>query len=494
MKIFLAFISILMFAIVTAPLDSMAQYAIHSAFPNLIFVYPVEMVTADDGTNRLFVLEKGGKIKVFENDPNVSAAKTFLDITDRVSQYFYAGLFGIAFHPDYENNRYFYVYYMSGTGASLTLNLTRYTTSATNPDSAIKNSEFALMTVPCPSSNHNGSVIRFGTDGYLYFGFGDSSPGSGGDPNNKAQNRSEIFGKVNRINVDSATGGRNYSIPSSNPYFQNTNGYREEIFAYGFRNMWKFSFDNVTGKLWLADVGQTSWEEIDIVESGKNYGWRRKEGFVCYNPATNCDTAGFVPTDPVYAYSHSVGTTITGGYVYRGSKMPGLYGKYIYADYTSGRIWALTPDSLSPPANQELFDTQYSIVSFAEDTAKDLYFIHFSSTAGKIYKIADTTVTSAEPVSNNTAGKVPSEYMLYQNYPNPFNPVTGLEFSIPAPGFVSLKVYDIKGRQVSVLVNEDLSPGKYKMNFDGNNLPSGIYFYELSAGEFKETKRMVMLK
>jgi hypothetical protein len=350
------------------------------------------------------------------------------------------------------------------------------------------------MTVPCPSSNHNGSVIRFGTDGYLYFGFGDSSPGSGGDPNNKSQNRSEIFGKVNRINVDSATGGRNYSIPSSNPYFQNTNGYREEIFAYGFRNMWKFSFDNVTGKLWLADVGQTSWEEIDIVVSGKNYGWRRKEGFVCYNPATNCDTAGFVPTDPVYAYSHSVGTTITGGYVYRGSKMPGLYGKYVYADYTTGRIWALTPDSLSPPANQELFDTQYSIVSFAEDTAKDLYFIHFSSTAGKIYKIADTTVTSAEPVSNNTAGKVPSEYMLYQNYPNPFNPVTGLEFSIPAPGFVSLKVYDIKGRQVSVLVNEDLSPGKYKMNFDGNNLPSGIYFYELSAGEFKETKRMVMLK
>ncbi|HMR40937.1 MAG TPA: PQQ-dependent sugar dehydrogenase [Ignavibacteria bacterium] len=481
-------------AIFTAPRDSFSQYAIHEAFPNLTFVYPVEMVTADDGSNRLFVLEKGGKIKVFENDPNVSTTKTFLDITDRVSQYFYAGLFGIAFHPDYEINRYFYVYYMSGTGASLTLNLNRYTASAANPDSALKDSEFALMTVPCPNSNHNGSSIRFGADGYLYFGFGDSSPGSGGDPNNKAQNKSEIFGKVNRISVDSASGGRNYAIPSSNPYYQNTDNYREEIFAYGFRNMWKFSFDEVTGKLWLADVGQTGWEEIDIVESGKNYGWRRKEGFVCFNPQINCDTAGFVPTDPVYAYNHSVGTTVTGGYVYRGSKMPGLYGKYIYADYTTGKIFALTPDSLSPPVNQQLFDTQYSIVSFAEDTAKDLYFIHFSSTAGKIYKLSDTTVTTAQPVTGNTANSLPSQYALYQNYPNPFNPSTDIEFALPVQGLVMLKVYDMNGRQIAVILNDQLSQGTYKVRFRGTGLPSGIYFYELNAGDFKETRRMVMVK
>ncbi|MBK8552404.1 MAG: PQQ-dependent sugar dehydrogenase [Ignavibacteria bacterium] len=259
----------LLIAMLCIASSSHSQYVIREAFPNLTFAYPVEMVHPGDGTNRLFVLEKGGRVLVFNNDQNVTSSKVFLDITDRVSAYFYAGLFGIAFHPDYSTNKYFYVYYLSGTGASLTMHLSRFTASPANPDSALQNSELDILTLPCPSSNHNGSSIRFGADGYLYFGFGDSSPGSGGDPENKAQNRSQMFGKVHRINVDSASGGQNYSIPPSNPYYQNTSGYREEIYAYGFRNMWKFTFDETTGRLWLADVGQTRWEEINIVEAGK---------------------------------------------------------------------------------------------------------------------------------------------------------------------------------------------------------------------------------
>lgn len=470
--------------------NTYSQYVIRDAFPNLTFAYPIEMVTPGDGTNRLFMLEKGGKVIVFENNSNVTAKKTFLDITDRVSQYFYAGLFGIAFHPDYETNRYFYLYYMSGTGASLTLHLSRFTVSATNPDSAIKDSETDLLTVACPNSNHNGSVIKFGPDGYLYFSFGDSSPGSGGDPENKAQNRAELFGKVHRINVDSISGGRNYSIPHTNPYFQNTSGYREEIYAYGFRNVWKFNFDEVTGKLWLADVGQSRWEEIDIVESGKNYGWRRKEGFVCFNPSSNCDTLGFVPTDPLYAYSHSLGTAVAGGYVYRGSRMPGLYGKYIYGDYTTGRIWSLGWDGINPPENTELFDTPYGVVSFAEDNSKNLYFIHFAATAGKVYKIIDSTVTSADPVTQSS----PSEFIMYQNYPNPFNPVTHLEFGISNLEFVTLKIYDVLGNEIKTLVNEIKSPGVYNVEFDGNNLPSGIYLYKMTAGDFSEVRKMILMK
>ena len=475
--------------------DSFSQYAIRDAFPNLTFAYPIEMVTPGDGTNRLFMLEKGGKVIVFDNNPNVTSTKTFLDITDRVSQYFYAGLFGIAFHPDYENNRYFYLYYMSGTGASLTFHLSRFTTSVSNPDSALKDSELSLMDVPCPNSNHNGSVIKFGPDGYLYFAFGDSSPGSGGDPNNKAQNKAELFGKVHRINVDAVSGGRNYAIPPSNPYYQNTLGYREEIFAYGFRNIWKFNFDLTTGKLWLADVGQSRWEEINIVEAGKNYGWRRKEGFVCYNPASNCDTAGFDPTDPLYAYSHSLGASIAGGYVYRGSRMPGLYGKYIYSDYTSGRIWALSWDGVNPPSNVELFDTQYGIVSFAEDDAKDLYFIHFTASSGKVYKIIDSTLTSVNPLPGN----VPSQYSLKQNYPNPFNPVTKIKFDIPrdAKGEtqeVSLIIYDAIGKEIAVLVNEMLTPGSYDISFNGEGYASGFYFASLVTGKFIEIKKMLLMK
>ncbi|HMS35036.1 MAG TPA: PQQ-dependent sugar dehydrogenase [Ignavibacteria bacterium] len=484
------YIFIAVLVITLASGSSYSQYLIKDAFPNLTFAYPIEMVTPGDGTNRLFLLEKGGKVIVFENNTNVTTKKTFLDITDRVSQYFYAGLFGIAFHPDYESNRYFYLYYMSGTGATLTLHLSRFTASATNPDSALKESELDILTAPCPSSNHNGSVIKFGPDGYLYFAFGDSSPGSGGDPENKAQNRAQLFGKVHRINIDSASGGRNYSIPATNPYYQNTSGFREEIFAYGFRNIWKFNFDQVTGKLWLADVGQVSWEEIDIVEAGKNYGWRRKEGFVCYNPSVNCDTSGFTPTDPLYAYSHSVGSSIAGGYVYRGSKMPGLYGKYIYADYTSGRIWALSWDGINPPANTELFDTPYGVVSFAEDTAKNLYFIHFVASAGKVYKIIDSTVTTSDPLNES----VPSDYKLYQNYPNPFNPVTHLGFGISKLGYVSLKVFDVLGNEIKTLINEIKPAGYYDAEFNGSNLPSGIYYYRIEAGEFIETRKMILLK
>lgn len=475
--------------------NSFSQYEIREAFPNLLFSYPTEMIHPPDNTNRLFVLEKRGKIIVFENISTVTTTKIFLDITDRVTTDFYAGLFGIAFHPDYLSNRYFYVYYMSGAGTTLTLNLSRFSVSLTNPDSALKSSELVLLTAQAPSSNHNGSVLRFGADGYLYFGFGDSSPGSGGDPNNKAQNKAELFGKLHRINIDSASGGRNYSIPVTNPFYQNTSGYREEIYAYGFRNMWKFSFDETTGKLWLADVGQSRWEEINIIETGKNYGWRRKEGFVCYNPMSNCDTAGFVPTDPLYVYGHSNGNvSITGGYVYRGDQIPGLYGKYIYADYTSGRIWALTWDGINPPSNQELFDTPYSVVSFAEDRFKNLFFLHFNSTAGKIYKITDSTISKVVKLNS----EISAEFSLSQNYPNPFNLSTRIRFDIGVERignpFYILNIFDVTGKEIAALINSKLSPGSYEIFFNAENFSSGIYYYQLKTKSLSYIKKMVLLK
>lgn len=467
-----------------------SQYIYKDAFPNLSFAYPTELVHPGDSTNRLFVLEKNGRVMVFNNNPSVSSAKVFLDLTDRVSNTTYAGLFGIAFHPAYINNGYFYLYYMTGSTAAQVLNLVRFSVSETNPDSALKSSEYVLMTVPAPNSFHNGSSIRFGPDGYLYFGFGDSSPGSGGDPFNKAQNRAEIFGKMNRINVDSVSEGRNYAIPQSNPYYQNTLGYREEIFAYGFRNMWKFCFDNLTGKIWLADVGQVRWEEINIVESGKNYGWRRKEALECYNPSSGCDTAGFDPEPPLFYYGHGSGnTSITGGYIYRGSKLPGLYGKYIYSDYTSGRIWVLTWDGINPPSNAELFDAPFNIVSYGEDKDKNLYFLSYNSTAGKIYTIVDTTLTN---VTNSTG--IPDGFELLQNYPNPFNPQTTVRYSIPVASVVKIILYDVRGNEVLTMLNESKEAGDHEFTFNASGLSSGIYYYKMFAGKFEMTKKFVLMK
>ena len=350
------------------------------AFPNLSFERPVDLQNAGDGTDRLFVVEQAGRILVFPNDPAAASAGVFLDIRDRVNDGGNEeGLLGLAFHPEYKTNGSFYVYYsVSDPRRS---RLSRFSVSSQDPNAADPASEEILLEVDQPYSNHNGGQISFGPDGYLYVALGDG--GSGGDPQGNGQNRSTLLGKILRIDADRAP----YGIPPDNPFAGNTQGYREEIFAYGLRNPWRFSFDRPTGRLWAGDVGQNKYEEIDIIEAGKNYGWNVMEGKHCYD-ADVCATGGL--TLPVWEYPHSEGQSITGGFVYRGAALPELAGKYIYADFVSGKIWALRYDGQTPPVNDLLIDTRLNISSFGVDEAGELYLCAFDK---RIYKLAEVKTT-----------------------------------------------------------------------------------------------------
>jgi glucose/arabinose dehydrogenase len=242
-------------------------------------------------------------------------------------------------------------------------------------------SEKVILEVEQPYENHNGGQISFGPDGYLYISLGDG--GSGGDPLNAGQDLKNLLGKLLRIDVDNKVGELNYSIPEDNPFKENTSGFKEEIYAYGLRNVWRFSFDK-QNRLWAADVGQNKWEEINLIEKGKNYGWRVMEAKHCYNPETDCDTSGLVL--PIWEYGHNDmgGFSITGGFVYEGISAPALKGKYIYADYVSGRIWQLEfVNNLI--SNKMLIDTELAIATFGVDENSELYFSDYKD-KGKLYK------------------------------------------------------------------------------------------------------------
>ncbi|MFN3344374.1 MAG: PQQ-dependent sugar dehydrogenase [Chloroherpetonaceae bacterium] len=362
-----------------------AQYSLVDAYPNLpSFANATEIVKANDGTNRLFVVQQRGLIFVFEDSPTVSTRKVFLDLSNVVSQTgSETGLLGLAFHPNYAQNRKFFVHYT--TGSPLRTEVASFQTSTQNPDSAIASSRQVIFTETQPFSNHNGGKIAFGPDGYLYISLGDG--GSAGDPGNRAQNLNTTLGKLLRIDVDFVQSPLNYSIPPTNPFVGQPN-VREEIFALGLRNMWKFSFDE-QGRIWGADVGQNAWEEINIIVSGGNYGWRKFEGNAVYNTSDPTPPNAIFP---IWVYPHSAGdASITGGYVYRGSRIPALYGKYIYGDYASRRIWALTYDFVNPATNQFLLQGSQLISSFGEDFNNEILVVGYNSTAGRIWRLISST-------------------------------------------------------------------------------------------------------
>ncbi|MBM2842006.1 MAG: Glucose/sorbosone dehydrogenase [Bacteroidetes bacterium] len=468
-----------------------AQYSWQFVFPNMpVFSSPVELIPSNDGTDRLFVAQQRGIIYVFNNTQTANTRRVFLNISDSVSASgSEVGLLGLAFHPDYRNNGYFYLNHTFTLGAQLRSYVARYQVSSTNPDSAVKSSRMVLMVLNQPFSNHNGGKLAFGSDGYLYIGFGDG--GSGNDPGNRAQNRSELLGKILRINVDSTENGNNYAIPPTNPYYRNTLGYKEEIFAYGIRNPWKFSFDPVTHELWLGDVGQDAREEISVIESGGNYGWRLMEGSIC-NPTLNpnCqDTAGLIR--PVWDYPNAgVDACVTGGYVYRGSAIPSLYGKYIFADYSSGKTWALTNDSFVPPSAALLSDESYSISTFGVDTSNNLYLCSYSS-SGRIYKL--TGPSSDTPL---VEGGIPKTFLLGQNYPNPFNPTTTITYGLPEATYTQLQVFDMLGKQVASLVDGQVEAGTHQVTFDAqaSGLSTGVYLYRLTTPSYVGTRVMTIVK
>lgn len=350
------------------------------SFPKLSFKQPVELVRPDDDSNRLFVVEKQGRIYAFENNPLVTSPILFLDISNRVdSGASEKGLLGLAFHPAFAQNGIFYVNY---TNRSETI-VARYQTSGDSNQTAPSDSEQILMTIPQPFANHNGGRLAFGPDGFLYIATGDG--GAAGDPRGNAQNRSSLLGKILRIDVGQASGDLAYGIPHDNPFAGNKDGYRQEIFAYGLRNPWKFSFDNI-GRLWVADVGQNTVEEIDVVYKGLNYGWNIMEGSLCYPASNNCNREGLEL--PVWEYRHPLGNSITGGYVYNGKLIPQLNDAYIYGDYVTGRIWALRLEEGQVTTNAELVDSQLNISSFRVDQNGELYIVDLG---GKIYRLQPTS-------------------------------------------------------------------------------------------------------
>ena len=349
------------------------SYRTENAFPGLSFDSPVDLTTPNDNTNRLFAVAQSGLIRVFANRPDVSVATVFLDIQSKVLSSGEMGLLGLAFHPSYRQNGFFYVNY-NPRNSSETI-ISRFKVNPANPNQADPNSEVILFRFNQPYSNHNGGSMQFGPDGFLYVASGDG--GSGGDPQNNAQNLTTLLGKILRVDVN-ATDRGNYGIPRDNPYRGNTQGYREEIFAYGLRNPWRMSFDRNTRTLWAGDVGQNAREEIDIIVRGGNYGWRMKEGKNCYNPATNCTQTGQI--DPILDYVQTNGDrSVTGGYVYRGRQLSSLRGKYIYGDFVSGRIWALTFSGNRLISNVQIASGAGNISAFGVDANDELYFCDYSS-------------------------------------------------------------------------------------------------------------------
>lgn len=344
---------------------------------------PLYMTTSplppgDRSRQRHFIVQQGGIIQLYDNQSN-RGLKVFLNMTSRVLSGGERGLLGLAFHPQYLTNRKFYVYYTrTGDGA---VQISEFLTSATNPDAADPTSERVLVTVPQPASNHNGGTLAFGPDGYLY-----AAPGDGGganDTGNNAQNLNVLLGKMIRIDVDNVPPGQNppYNIPPTNP-FVGMAGVRPEIYAYGLRNPYRFSFDRDTGQLWLGDVGQGAREEVDIIISGGNYGWRIMEGNICtpgVNP--NCTPpAGYVP--PVFDYVRGGGRcSVVGGYVYRGPRGTFPTGSYVYGDYCSGEIFLYNNNPNQPVV---LLDTPRNIAAFAEDEFGELYIVGLGGTIEKI--------------------------------------------------------------------------------------------------------------
>ena len=361
---------------VSSPVPAGIQ--VERVFPNLSFRNMTNLVQPDDVSGLIFITEQRGIIHAFAASRPHPGSHVFLDITDRVNQEGdEEGLLGLAFDPDYRKNGYFYVYYSAANPRRSVVS--RFSRDQGNPGVAAPQSEVIIMEVGQPFSNHNGGQLAFGPDGYLYIGLGDG--GSAGDPHGNGQNLGTLLGKILRIDVSGlpATGG--YKIPGDNP-FVDTAGARAEIWAYGLRNPWRFSFDKETGLLWAGDVGQNMWEEIDIITKGANYGWNIMEGSRCYSPSTGCNQSGL--TLPVVEYDHSKGCSVTGGYVYRGDKVPSLQGHYIYGDYCSGNIWALGYSDNTVTRNILIAESGLSITSFGEDLAGNLYIL---SRKGGIYTL-----------------------------------------------------------------------------------------------------------
>jgi glucose/arabinose dehydrogenase len=409
------FIAALLGFALGANAQNLPKIELRQVFPKLQDERPVWMSEAPDGSGRMFIVYQDGKILIVKKNSDGGEAKEFLSIEDRHPHFDNEdGLMSIAFHPGFKTNGLFYIYYNQKNPADQHLQpqnypfrsvISEFKISATDPDKADMSSERILFEVPQPFSNHKGGELAFGPDGYLYLGLGDG--GAGDDPFGSGQNTATLLAKILRIDVNSrsmgGTGWRRqplqYGIPSDNPFAHETDmsfGVRKEIFAYGLRNPWRYSFDRKTGDLWVGDVGQDLWEEVDLVTNGGNYGWSVREGAHHFKPGP--DGAKYI--EPIMEYSHRqnlqsqgmfpdhpIGQCVIGGYVYRGEKYPSLEGVYIYCDYSPGNIYGFRYDRSAQKvtAHGTLLRQPKSITSFAEDLDGEIYVL---TQDGQIYLVA----------------------------------------------------------------------------------------------------------
>ena len=445
---------LLLFVVLTSSIGYSQTIAIQSFATG--FSGAVEITHAGD--SRLFVVQQGGLIRILNSNGTINSTP-FLNLSSLVSSGGERGLLGLAFHPNYATNGYFFVNYTNSTGNTV---IARYSVNSTNPDVAV-NSAAILMTITQPFSNHNGGSIKFGTDGYLYIGMGDG--GSGGDPGNRAQNINENLGKMLRIDVNS-TISPFYTSPSSNPYVGIAGN--DEIWAIGVRNPWKFSFNRLNGDLWIADVGQNNIEEINKVTNpltaGLNFGWKCYEGNVVYN-TTGCAPIGTM-TMPVAQYTHSGGNcSITGGYVYTGAMYPNFLNKYFFADYCVNRIGYVDTTS-----NVVTFTPNFSgsnnFTSFGEDMNGELYVTNSSV----IYKIVDTSTASATSFENSG----------FSLYPNPSK--NSITISSSEASFAKqIQIFDVSGK---LLISKEVSQNK-RNTIDTTSLSIGVYIVNVTTTDGK---------
>jgi CubicO group peptidase (beta-lactamase class C family) len=363
--------------------ETASDVEVEKAFPHINIARPILLTSPGDGSNRLCVPEQMGTIHVFKNDPAVEDTKVFLDIASRVvyqDKENEKGFLGLAFHPKYRQNGQFFVYYTpKGTPKPHTVVVSRFRVSKDDPDKADPDSEEQLLAIEHPFWNHKGGTLAFGPDGYLYIAVGDG--GLRDDPYGSGQNLGKHLAKILRIDVDHADPGKKYAVPQDNPFVGQEKA-QGEIWAYGLRNPWRIAFDRQTGALWCADVGQDLWEEIDVITKGGNYGWRLREGVHRFGPNGSDPRSDLI--EPIWEYHHDIGKSITGGHVYRGKKLPQLAGCYLYADYVSGKIWALKVDGPANAvvANYTIRGNVSPIMSFGEDEQGESYF---TTESGQIY-------------------------------------------------------------------------------------------------------------
>lgn len=437
------------------------------------FTNPINISNAGDA--RLFVVEQAGLIQIVNADGTVNT-DPFMDINPIViNGGGERGLLGLAFHPDYATNGYFYVNYNNNDGNTV---ISRFSRSSTDPNIADISSELQLLTYEQPYPNHNGGNMAFGEDGYLYISSGDG--GSGGDPEDRAQSLTTLLGKMLRIDVNNTSNGNNYAIPADNPFFGSSSA-MQEIWAYGLRNPWRFSFDRTTNELWIADVGQSLHEEINMVSAtaaGLNYGWRCYEGNSPYDQTGNCPDQNTI-TFPIAQYNHSTSglykCSITGGYRYRGIVNPDLVGLYFFADYCSNEIGILSPAdntwtmTFTPPFDGNGWTT------FGEDINGELYIAGIDS--GTIYKIMSNPLN----VEENTLLEV-------SLYPNPATHQITLKAPNSTVIFQSIDIYDLQGKLVSSNSNFDTQ----LIHISTKKLTSGLYFVEIITTEGKRVVKKLI--